>query len=43
MTNKTFQRLFLCLIGMATHSVGGVRGCFMFILNYQLRIVLLLV
>lgn len=29
MANKTFRkRLFLCLIGMATHSVGGVRGCF---------------
>lgn len=27
MANKTFRkRLFLCLIGMATHSVGGVRG-----------------
>ena len=29
MANKTFrERLFLCLIGMATHSVGGVRGFF---------------
>ena len=32
MANKTFRkRLFLCLIGMTTHSVGGVRGCFLFI------------
>ena len=29
MANKTFrERLFLCLIGLTTHSVGGVRGLF---------------
>lgn len=29
MANKTFrERLFLYLIGLTTHSVGGVRGCF---------------
>lgn len=33
MANKTFrERLFLYLIGMATHSVGGVRGFWLFIL-----------
>ena len=36
MANKTFrERLFLYLIGMATHSVGGVRG-FWFV-NLHLR------
>lgn len=33
MANKTFhKRLFLYLIGMATHSVGGVRGFCLFYL-----------
>lgn len=33
MANKTFrERLFLYLIGMATHSVGGVRGFCLFYL-----------
>lgn len=37
MANKTFhKRLFLCLIGMATHSVGGVRGFCLFV-NLHLR------
>lgn len=37
MANKTFRkRLFLCLIGMTTHSVGGVRGFFWFI-NLRVR------
>ena len=38
MANKTFRkRLFLCLIGMTTHSVGGVRGCFCLFINLRDR------
>ena len=38
MANKTFhKRLFLCLIGMATHSVGGVRGLLVIYTSLILR------
>lgn len=47
MANKIFrERLFLYLIGMATHSVGGVRGFGLFIILiiqlsfYQILLVL---
>ena len=38
MVNKTFRkRLFLYLIGMTAHSVGGVRGLFVIYTSLILR------